>query len=260
MHSRQLPSISSSLAAQLEENEGWSSLSLSRSASLASLDRPQPTYTRAGGSQARMVRDQDEHGDGLTDLQAISPKPSKSGLSGFFSSTESSRNLHSSGSTSRANSLTGSLPAWARVYYGSGERRFLSSASIAESDHSRPGSSAVHGSSSPKTDHYLMNMYSPRKRANQDHAPMEERPLSDSADMDIRVMPPQDQDYRFLRSIKRKTSSIWSPHLRTDRRASRYSVWEPPSVTWTDDSGMLGRRNAQVVLFIVGFVFPFGEF
>jgi hypothetical protein len=259
MHSRQLPSISSSLAAQLEENEGLSSLSVSRSASLASLDRPQPTYTRSGGSHVRMIRDQDEHGDGLTDLEAISSKPSKSGLSGFFSSTDSSRNLHSSGSSSRANSLTGSLPAWARVYYGSGERRFLGSASIAESDHSRPGSSAVHGSASPNTDHYPLNIYSARRRANQVNPPMEQRPFSDSADMDINVIPPQDQDYHFFWSLKRKTSSIWSPHLRTDRRASRYSVWEPPSVPWTDDSGMLGRRNAQVVLFIAGFLFPFGE-
>ncbi|OIW33330.1 hypothetical protein CONLIGDRAFT_169936 [Coniochaeta ligniaria NRRL 30616] len=256
MHSRQLPSISSSLAAQLEESEGLSSLSLSRSASLASLDRPQPTYTRAGGSQVRMVRDQDEHGDGLTDLEAISSKPSKSGLSAFFSSTDSSRNLHSSGS-SRANSLTGSLPAWARVYYGSGERRFLSSASIAESDHSRPGSSAVQGSASPNTDHYPLNIYSARRRANQVNPAMEQRPFSDSAEMDINVIPPHDQDYRFFRSLKRKTSSIWSPHLRTDRRVSRYSVWEPPSVTWTDDSGILGKRNAQVVLFIAGFLFPF---
>ncbi|KAJ9165453.1 Serine-rich protein [Coniochaeta hoffmannii] len=256
MHSRQLPSISSSLAAQLEEGEGLSSLSLSRSASLASLDRPQPTYARSGGSHVRMIRDQDEHGDGLTDLEAISSKPSKSGLSGFFSSTDSGRNLHSSGSSSRANSLRGSLPDWARVYYGSGERRFLSSASIAESDHSRAGSSAV-PSGSPNTDHYQLNIYSARRRTNQVDPPMEQRPFSDSADMDINVIPPQQQDYRLFRSIKRKTSSIWSPHLRTDRRASRYSIWEPPSVTWTQDSGMLGRRNAQVVLFIVGFVFPF---
>jgi hypothetical protein len=205
-----------------------------------------------------MVRDQDEHGDGLTDLEAISSKPSKSGLSGFFSSTDSSRNLHSSGS-SRANSLTGSLPAWARVYYGSGERRFLSSASIAESDHSRPSSGAVRGSGSPDTDHYPLNIYSARKRANQVNPSMEQRPFSDSADMDINVIPPQDQDYRFFRSLKQKTSSIWSPHLRTDRRASRYSVWEPPSVTWTADSGILGKRNVQVVLFIAGFLFPFGE-
>ncbi|KAB5570048.1 hypothetical protein GE09DRAFT_957836 [Coniochaeta sp. 2T2.1] len=258
MHSRQLPSISSSLAHQLEESEGLSSLTLSRSASLASLDRPQPSYTRSGGSHVRMIRDQDEHGDGLTDLQAISPRPSKTGLSGFFSSTDSSRGLHSSASgSSRANSLKGSLPAWARVYYGSGERRFLSSASVAESDHSRPPSSAGH-SGSPDPDNFPLNIYSARRRANQVNPPMDQRPFSESVDMDINVIPrQQEQDYRIFRSIKKKTSSIWSPHLRTDRRASRYSMWEPPSVTWTDDSGILGKRNLQVVLFMVGFIFPF---
>jgi len=101
MHSRQLQSISSSLAAQLEEATSGSD----------SIERPYPTYSRAGPSQLRMVRDQDEHGDGLADLQQ---QPSRTGLSAFFqSSNSSSRGLHSSGS-SRANSLTSSLPAWAR--------------------------------------------------------------------------------------------------------------------------------------------------
>jgi hypothetical protein len=204
-----------------------------------------------------MVRDQDEHGDGLTDLEAISSKPSKSGLSGFFSSTDSSsRNLHSSGS-SRANSLKGSIPAWARVYYGSGESKFMSSASVAESD-SRPGSSALH-SGSPNTDHFPLNIHSARRRAKEVNPGAGQRPFSDSAEMDINVIP-HNEDYRFFRSLKRKTSSIWSPHLRMDRRASRYSIWEPPSVVWSSDSGTLGKRNAQVVLFIVGFIFPFGKF
>jgi hypothetical protein len=35
-------------------------------------------------------------------------------------------------------------------------------------------------------------------------------------------------------------------------------MWDPPSVTWSADSGILGKRNAQVVLFIVGFVLPLG--
>jgi hypothetical protein len=102
MHSRQMQSISSSLAAQLEEAASGSD----------SIDKPQPTYSRAGPSQLRMVRDQDEHGDGLADLHH---HPSRTGLSAFFSSSNSSsRGLHSSGS-SRANSLTSaSIPTWAR--------------------------------------------------------------------------------------------------------------------------------------------------
>lgn len=113
LHSRQLPSLSSSLSGQVEE-----------AASSSSPEPPQQTYERgglAGTAGLRTVRDQDEHGDGLGDLRKLSPRPSRSGLSGFFSSSSSSssnsssnRNLHSSGS-SKANSLTwGSIPAWAR--------------------------------------------------------------------------------------------------------------------------------------------------
>jgi hypothetical protein len=101
MHSRQMQSISSSIAGQLEEATTASD----------SLDRPQQSYSRAGPSQMRMVRDQDEHGDGLADLEH---RPSRTGLSAlFFGGNASSRNLHSSGS-SRANSFTSSIPAWAK--------------------------------------------------------------------------------------------------------------------------------------------------
>lgn len=268
LHSRQLPSISSSLA-QLEDEEMGSgrsgSLSLSRS---PSVERPYPTYSRASPSYARLVRDQDEHGDGLTDLAQISAKPSKSGLSGFFSSTESSgRGLHSRSSsrtnslTSRANSITSSLPAWARVYYASGERRALGALSIAESGEtgSRPGSSNIHGSPSPNTENFPMSLHTARKRPNQVHPPLGQRPFSDSASMDINVVPQNEAwGSTVIRTMKRKTSSIWSPHLRTDRRQSRYSIWEPPSVNWSADSGIMGKRNAQVMLFMVGFLFPFG--
>ncbi|KAK0623450.1 hypothetical protein B0T14DRAFT_494930 [Immersiella caudata] len=247
MHSRQLQSISSSLAAQLEEASEGSD----------SIDKPQPTYSRAGPSQLRMVRDQDEHGDGLADLHH---HPSRTGLSAFFSSSNSSsRGLHSSGS-SRANSLTSaSIPTWARVYYGSGERRFLgapSFMSLSDNGESRPGSSANRSSHSPAADHFPLNIYSPRRRAREVRPHPGERPFSDSADIEISHAPPLGPDYGAFRSLRRKTSSIWSPHLRQDRRASRYSIWDPPSVSWSADTGILGKRNAQVVLFTVGFLFP----
>jgi hypothetical protein len=76
---------------------------------------------------------------------------------------------------------------------------------------------------------------------------------------DIDVIPQNEDQWSagIVQTIRRKTSSIWSPHLRPDRRSRRYSVWEPPSVNWSEDSGILGKRNAQVVLFVVGFLFPF---
>jgi hypothetical protein len=111
-HSRQMPSISSSLSAYEDRSR---SLSHSRG---NSFDRPQGTHPRAvsrdPNNATRLVRDQDEHGDGLTDLHELQHRPSRTRLSGFFSSISSDRNLHSSAS-SRANSFSSSsLPAWAR--------------------------------------------------------------------------------------------------------------------------------------------------
>lgn len=270
LHSRQMPSISSSLAERLGEAEFGLGKAMSQS---PSVERPYPSYSRAAPSHSRLIGDQDEYGDGLTELYQVSPKPSKSGLSGFFTSTDSSsRNLHSSGSSranslaSRANSLRSSLPDWARLYYGSGERRLGGPASIAgsKSSESRPSSAAMYSSASPNTDQFPAPMQTTRKRPNQVSPPMSQRPFSDSVSMDdIDVVAQNDEDQwsaGIMQTIRRKTSSIWSPHLRPDRRSRRYSVWEPPSVNWSEDSGILGKRNAQIVLFVVGFLFPFGKF
>ncbi|TPX11149.1 uncharacterized protein E0L32_000967 [Thyridium curvatum] len=291
-HSRQMLSISSSLAAQLEEGE-----SLARSSSAAathsrsnSLDRPQPAYVRGsgngggGGSPRIMVRDQDEYGDGLADLNQ---HPSRTGLSGFFASSanSSSRNLHSSASSSsRANSFTSgaNIPAWARLYYGSGEQRRLIGAPSISEESEDGGSGGPYGPAplrrvgsfrsdgSPSADHFPLNIYSKRKRAKQAMVGAG-GPFSDSSTN--MVLPVGEAataapagDYYYYegggggggaRQPRHKTSSIWSPHLRFDRRASRYSIWEPPSVSWSAESGLMGRRNAQVVLFMAGFIFPF---
>jgi hypothetical protein len=148
-----------------------------------------------------------------------------------------------------------------RVYYGSGERRFLgrrpSFLTISDGGDSRPPSSYLPGSESPNTDNFPQAIFSPRKRAREVQPTTGQRSAPEQASMEI-TLAPQGQDYRVFRSLKQKTSSIWSPHLQTDRRATRYSVWDPPSVSWSADSGVLGKRNAQVVLFILGFILPFG--
>ncbi|GJC86869.1 hypothetical protein ColLi_09707 [Colletotrichum liriopes] len=73
--------------------------------------------------------------------------------------------------------------------------------------------------------------------------------------MEISQAPLQDNQVRT--GLRKKTSSIWSPHLRRDQRAGRYSIWEPPSVTWSAESSILGKRNMQVTLFAIGFILPF---
>ena len=147
------------------------------------------------------------------------------------------------------------------VYYGSGERRFLgrrpSFVTICDIDESRPSTAGLPGSESPNTDNFPQAIFSPRRRAREVQPAIGQQPYPDQASLEV-ASGPQDQDYRVFRTMRQKTSSIWSPHLQTDRRATRYSVWDPPSVSWSADSGMLGKRNAQVVLFIVGFILPLG--
>lgn len=247
-HSRQMLSISSSLAAELE------AASRSRSDSQpGSVDRPSPSYRYQG-----QVRHHDEDGDGLADLQMISPRPSRSRLSDMFNHSNSSdRNLHSSAST---RSFNNGIPTWAKLYYGSGERRFLRSASISSASDlsSRPESMLQH-SNSPNSDQFPTGLWSARRR------PMESGPgdpaqrQSAVGSMDMSGGSTDHvHEFGFRRSLRRMTSSVWSPHLQRDVRAqNRYTIWDSPSVAWSAESGMFGRRNLQVVLFVAGFIFPF---
>ncbi|KAI1213401.1 uncharacterized protein F4807DRAFT_264209 [Annulohypoxylon truncatum] len=248
--SRQMRSISSSLGLENIDVRRSHSRSHSRSNSQGdSIERPGPSYARNGlpSPLIRTVRDHDEHGDGLADLHQLDHKSSRTRLG--FSRQASDRSLRSSGS-SRAGSLTAaSLPTWARLYYGSGERRWLAPASIrsmSEAGDSRPPSPWIGGGGSPAHD---QTIYNPRRRPmdidirGQRRGSMDIEPVSETGD--VRLAP------------RKKTSSIWSPHLRLDTRASGFSAWNAPSVTWSADSGVFGRRNIQVVLFVAGFLFPF---
>ncbi|KAI2639518.1 hypothetical protein GGS26DRAFT_271820 [Hypomontagnella submonticulosa] len=251
--SRQMRSISSSLG--LENLETRRSHSRSNSQS-DSLDRPGAAYTRNGREPpsplALTVRDLDEHGDGLADLQRLEHRPSRTRLG--FSRQPSDRSLRST-TSSRAGSFTSSsIPSWARLYYSNGGGRWLappSVRSVSEAGDSRPSSPWLGGRRSPSQDQFSQSIYNPRRRpreeeaGNQRPSSMEISPVVETGS--LRLTP---------RTPKKKTSSIWSPHLRLDTR-SGYSVWNTPSVTWSADSGVLGRRNIQVVLFIMGFLFPF---
>lgn len=244
-HSRHLLGTPSS-PNLLEDDPSWSSQS-----ALDGVDRPAPSYNRAG--TIRLVRDQDEHGDGLADLHQLHQRPSRRRLSSFLSNSSLDRNLHSSGS-SRANSLsTSSLPAWARLYYGSGEqRRWLRQATSLESmleqgEANRPLSS-FHNAAPVAEQHLPVRGQNDRRQL----PGVQSYP--EPGLMDITSLAPQNS---WLRSgVRKQTSSIWSPHLGRDQRASGYSIWNPPPVGWQDETSVLGRRKIQIVLFIAGFVFP----
>lgn len=251
-------SISSSLAAE-------EAVSRSRS---DSFEPPQPTYARNGqlhsSSSLRIVGDQDEYGDGITDMQDLRAFPSRTRLSGFYSVSDNGRtSTMRSTNSSRANSLlANTIPTWARLYYGSGERRFWGIGAPGSSTEGSDSRASSFRSGSPNTDHFPLGIYSPRRRPREIHA---QNRHSSRGSMEITPAPQLGSDGRLIQdpySRRFRTwsmSSIWSPHLRMDRRATRHSVWEPPSVNWSTEGGWFGRRNIQVVMFIVGWIFPFGE-
>ncbi|KAH8202214.1 hypothetical protein TruAng_003591 [Truncatella angustata] len=236
-HSRQMLSIGSSLDV-MEELSRDSLRSHSRSRS--------GDYMMRGGrepSQTPAVRDIDEDGDGLADLYNLHHKGSRPRLTGRLSNKSSAGSLRSSIS-SRHGSMTGStLPQWAKIYYGSGERKWLAAPSIRSyGDDSRPASSFGR-SESPIDDQFPPNIYNQRRRPREVHPG--DRPIS----TEVR---------RFSgmqNKIRKMTSSLWSPHLEEDLRARTPGMWQgPPTAA---ESGFFGPRNRQVVLFALGFIFPF---
>ncbi|KAI0816658.1 hypothetical protein GGR55DRAFT_247800 [Xylaria sp. FL0064] len=248
--SRNIQSISSSIFDNLEPTHVVNQTH-SRS---GSLDRPGAAFMRGArelpSPPAPTIRHHDEHGDGLADLQQMHQLQSKSSRTrlGFLSRQSSDRSLRSSTSSRSGSFTTTSLPTWARLYYGSGERRWLASPSvISEGDDNNPPNPWVQ-SGSPAPEQFHQNIRNPRRRPRE---PQDESPQAPA----LETTPPGIGDIR--RAPKKKTSSIWSPHLRPDNRASGYSIWQPPSATWSTENSMFGRRNIQVVLFVLGFVFPF---
>ncbi|EPE29700.1 hypothetical protein GLAREA_00860 [Glarea lozoyensis ATCC 20868] len=247
-------SISSSLALEEARSE--------------SLDPPEPAFMRGArrhqsSGSIQYIQDQDEYGDGITDMQDLRNRPSRTRLSGFFNSGSSDNgrtNTMRSTSSSRAGSIiaTSSIPTWARLYYGSGERKYLGApGSSTESTMGSRASSFRSGS--PNTDHFPLSIYSPRRRPREGGRGDTRPSTSGSLQINPAPMPEGDNHdpYTSRRFRTWSMSSVWSPHLRMDRRAARHSVWDPPSVNWSADGSSFGRRNVQIIMFVAGFVFPF---
>lgn len=208
-------------------------------------------------SSVRLVND-DEIDDVITDMpDVLRPRMSRTRLSIFGSSASLDGRTSTMRSTasSRLNSLTAnSLPTWAKVYYGSGERKYLGArGSVA--DDSRPSSSIQeYARSRSPDDHLYQAVHSPRRRP---------RDVQDGHSLDIQSAPVSGDlaagvQQHWTRRLKQQTSSIWSPHLQSDRRGARRSIWEPPGTSWSAESSAIGLRNRQVVLFVAGFILPLG--
>ncbi|PMB65502.1 hypothetical protein BM221_008860 [Beauveria bassiana] len=189
------------------------------------LYRPQATFAKGGemesNSSYRLVGHQDEHGDGLTDLRdLLTRRPSKRGVfPGLTPNYISDRKLWSSAS---ARATNWAIPAWAR-------------------DNQM-------GTSAPRHSHSFEGI----RTASLHHL---EAPPTDDGGQPITVRSSQ-PDLNWARTLKKQTSSLWSPHLRRDNRASAYGIWDPPAGAISVEGCITARRNVQVMLFMSGFLFP----
>lgn len=255
-HSKHVLSMTSSLFGLEEhvESPSQSRGSTPSHSRNSSLEPPAATYARNSARDPatgtiRLVRDLDEDGDGLADLEVLHHRPSRTRMGRFLSSYASDRSLRSTASFNAA------VPAWAKVYYGSGERKWLAAqpsmesmydSDFYESDHHEPQLSR-----SPSQDANATNIRIPRRRPREAFP----RQHSNAGSMDISAVPAHPV-LAVVRNIKKQTSSIWSPHLARDRRPFQHSIWQPPASEWEARSELTGRRNAQVTMFVVGFIFP----
>lgn len=147
--------------------------------------------------------------------------------------------------------------SFCRLYYGSGERRLIampsSDSMFSQFNDSRPPSTFLH--KAPSLERLANNLYSPRWRPREQQ--INDQIFGETPRRSMEITP--NPLVSIARGLKKQTSSIWSPHLHRDKRANIYSIWEPPSANWADENGSLGRRNIQFVLFVIGFIFPFGK-
>lgn len=139
-----------------------------------SLEFPRPSYALGlrehrdpSVSTTRLIDEHDEHDDKITEIPVLHERPSRARVSGYRYNEHERTNSMRSMASSRSNSLIGSaLPSWARVYYGSGERRFLGAAiSTTDSGSTRNNSrNNSMRSGSPDSNAFPQNIISARRR------------------------------------------------------------------------------------------------
>jgi len=221
----------------------------------------------------RLIRNLDEDGDGLADLHTLHHRSSRTRLAGGFAHTPAERGLRSSGSTRSLNPF--SLPSWVRLYYGGGDQRFLVAQASSDSIRSLYNGSLYNDPpytgflrNSPRTER-LAPVPGPPRRWQHDRmsvANSETHPATpniasaNSCSRQPSSAPsraPSSRMKTIARMAKKQTSSVWSPHLDRDRRASHLSMWTPPPVTRSGENGTVFKRNRQQICFVIGFAIPF---
>ncbi|CEJ81317.1 hypothetical protein VHEMI01452 [[Torrubiella] hemipterigena] len=175
----------------------------------------------------------DETADVLTELTTLHDRRIRSQVMG----TSREPAMEQRPSSSDKSSRNQALPSWARVYYKSGNSRQLLNKGSLESIGNRQSDVA--------NDQTIYDVQ------NDPEALYIKTKSGMNKDKKKHIYP----EIGWIHTIKKQTSSIWSPHLKPDKRASGFKTWEAPADIFTSIFPP-GWRNIQVPLFICGFILP----
>ncbi|KAG8532046.1 uncharacterized protein KY384_003683 [Bacidia gigantensis] len=143
--------------------------------------------------------------------------------------------------SSRASFFRDSIPAWARSYYA---RPMSSSSSSGQRD-------------STATDNISISVFRPRTRTQgNNHRP--DRRISG-----LNMHPTRPDEMPVVGTRRPQgMSPRWSPHLWHDRMSlgRRRSIFKAPSIDEAAEGNVMNKRNNQIILFAVGFIFPLAWF
>ncbi|KAF1829566.1 hypothetical protein BDW02DRAFT_144317 [Decorospora gaudefroyi] len=216
---------------------------------------PRPLFSPVSRASSEESQYHGEHLDTISPLPTSVPLRMKN--SGYLQRSNSTDALSMSDSrpgSAQSNVsafFTNSIPTWARVYYQRGERISVGAPESESSGSIRMETSHSGRSHTPSESNFPLSIYRPRNRPRNRASHTDTVSLAD----DIQSI---DGGVYALGPNMHPLSGYSTPHLRTDRRGvKRYSIWKAPSLDDDLHSTLLGRQNRQVLLFCIGFVFPF---
>lgn len=191
-------------------------------------------------STIRMVNESDDNVSHL-----LSPIPGSRGSAYYSILSRGSRSRRKSvpqaRPTSKGSFFRDSIPAWAKWYYA------RSNSALALADGRQDVNPAASAESLNMRRTRPKQIIHTQNQANRDSMAIGSAQPNGTALAQVQGEPRQ------------PVSQIWSPHLWQDRRnVGRRSFFKAPSLD-EHAEGPFSRRNAQVLLFTLGFIFPLGK-
>lgn len=241
---------------------------------------PLPVFPRSAHAPRRdvnasTIRVVNEREDVVTGLAPVPGSRSSARFSVFSSNSDRGNRRSAIPSTrpsSRGSFFRDSIPGWARcvslveisyqsadgdvrTYYGRGGRTSMLPQNYSTDNLDSGLSNAPYTTTEPSQSESSLSVSRSRpKPPHFGHSRNDSMPIT-------RIQPSEINMVEVRGAPRTKVSAVWSPHLWHDRNSAgkRRSLFIAPTVDKEAVGKAPGRRNMQVVLFTVGFIFPLGK-